>query len=42
MGGREKLIHRMPGADGWTKGRDMPAPAGKTFRELYKPKRERR
>ena len=42
MGGREKLIHRMPGADGWTKGRDMPAPAGKTFRELYKAKRERR
>jgi L-lactate dehydrogenase complex protein LldF len=36
MGGREKLIHTLPGLDGWTKGRDMPAPAGRTFREMYK------
>jgi len=36
MGGRDKLIHRLPGLDGWTKGRDMPAPEGKTFRELYR------
>jgi L-lactate dehydrogenase complex protein LldF len=36
MGGRDRLIHRLPGIDGWTKGRDMPAPAGKTFRELYR------
>ena len=35
IGGREKLIHRLPGIDGWTDGRDMPAPEGKTFRELY-------
>jgi L-lactate dehydrogenase complex protein LldF len=35
LGGREKLIHRLPGIDGWTDGRDMPAPQGKTFRELY-------
>ena len=35
MGGKEKLIHSLPGIDGWTQGRDMPAPAGKTFRELY-------
>ena len=35
MGGREKLIHSLPGIDGWTHGRDMPAPEGKTFRELY-------
>ena len=35
MGGKQKLIHRLPGIDGWTDGRDMPAPAGKTFRELY-------
>ena len=35
MGGREKLIHRLPGLDGWTNGRDMPAPEGKTFRELF-------
>jgi L-lactate dehydrogenase complex protein LldF len=36
LGGKEKLIHRLPGLDGWTDGRDMPAPQGKTFRELYK------
>ena len=35
MGGREKLIHKLPGIDGWTDGRDMPAPQGKTFRDLY-------
>lgn len=34
MGGREKQIHSLPGIDGWTQGRDMPAPAGKTFREM--------
>ncbi len=34
MGGRERLIHRLPLGGGWTDGRDMPAPAGKTFREL--------
>jgi L-lactate dehydrogenase complex protein LldF len=36
LGGDEKLIHRLPLATGWTDGRDFPAPAGKTFRELYK------
>ncbi|MBL8513580.1 MAG: iron-sulfur cluster-binding protein [Betaproteobacteria bacterium] len=35
MGGRDRLIHSLPGLDGWTKGRDMPAPQGKTFREIY-------
>jgi L-lactate dehydrogenase complex protein LldF len=35
MGGRDKLIHRLPGLDGWTKGRDVPAPEGRTFRDLY-------
>ncbi len=35
LGGKEKLIHALPGIDGWTDGRDMPAPEGKTFRELY-------
>ena len=39
IGGREKLIHRLPGIDGWTDGRDMPAPEGKTFRELYAARR---
>jgi L-lactate dehydrogenase complex protein LldF len=34
MGGRQRLIHRLPLGGGWTDARDMPAPAGKTFREL--------
>ena len=34
-GGADGLLHRLPGASGWTDGRDMPAPLGKTFRELY-------
>jgi len=36
LGGKEKLIHILPGAGGWTDGRDFPAPSGQTFRELYK------
>ena len=36
MGGRAGLIHRLPLAGGWTGGRDMPAPAGRTFRDLYR------
>jgi L-lactate dehydrogenase complex protein LldF len=35
MGGRDALIHRLPLGAGWTDGRDLPAPAGRTFRELY-------
>ncbi len=36
MGGRDGLIHKLPVGAGWTDGRDMPAPAGRTFRELYR------
>ena len=36
FGGKEKLLHTLPGASGWTDGRDLPAPAGKTFQELYR------
>jgi len=35
LGGRDKLLHKLPLAGGWTDGRDFPAPAGRTFRELY-------
>jgi L-lactate dehydrogenase complex protein LldF len=38
LGGRERLIHDLPLAGGWTNERDMPAPEGKTFRELYRTK----
>jgi L-lactate dehydrogenase complex protein LldF len=34
LGGADRTIHRLPG-NGWTEGRDMPAPKGRTFRELY-------
>jgi len=36
MGGRDGLIHSLPLGAGWTDGRDMPAPAGRTFRDLYR------
>jgi L-lactate dehydrogenase complex protein LldF len=36
LGGNDKIIHSLPGASGWTNNRDMPAPSGKTFTELYR------
>jgi L-lactate dehydrogenase complex protein LldF len=30
------MIHKLPFAGGWTDERDMPAPAGQTFRDLYR------
>ncbi len=38
MGGERHLLHTLPGATGWTDGRDFPAPSGKTFREMYRKK----
>ena len=35
LGGAGKSIHHLPFGGGWTAGRDLPAPQGKTFRELY-------
>jgi L-lactate dehydrogenase complex protein LldF len=36
FGGKKQLLHTLPGASGWTDGRDFPAPAGQTFREMYR------
>jgi L-lactate dehydrogenase complex protein LldF len=42
LGGRDRLLHRLPGAGSeWTAGRDLPAPRGKTFRDLYAQKGKR-
>ena len=41
-GGRDGLIHKLPVGSGWTEGRDLPAPAGRTFRELYRAKQQGR
>jgi L-lactate dehydrogenase complex protein LldF len=40
LGGTRKSISRLPFVGGWTDYREMPAPPGKTFRELYKQRRE--
>ncbi len=39
LGGRDKRIDNLPGARGWTGGRDLPVPEGKTFRALYAERR---
>ena len=38
LGGQHRMIHTLPMAAGWTDNRDMPAPSGKTFLELYQEK----
>ena len=40
MGGSRRLIRKLPLAGGWTDHRDMPAPSGKTFRELYRERKQ--
>ncbi|MDR5812959.1 lactate utilization protein B [Caballeronia sp. LZ033] len=39
MGGKNRSIARLPLGAAWTATRDMPAPVGRTFRELYKAQR---
>jgi L-lactate dehydrogenase complex protein LldF len=41
LAGRDGMIARLPLGSGWTAERDMPAPAGRTFRELYRERIER-
>ena len=40
MGGSRRIISKLPFAGGWTDHRDMPAPSGKTFRELYRERKQ--
>jgi L-lactate dehydrogenase complex protein LldF len=42
LGGPDRRIRDLPGARAWTDGRDMPAPTGKTFRQLYREGAQRR
>jgi L-lactate dehydrogenase complex protein LldF len=39
IGGSGRRIRSLPGAGGWTGKRDLPAPAGRTFRDLYAARR---
>jgi L-lactate dehydrogenase complex protein LldF len=41
LAGRDGQIRRLPFGRGWSEGRDFPAPAGRTFRELYGARRTR-
>jgi len=41
QGGGTRMIRRLPFGKGWTLGRDMPAPPGRTFRELYAKRKAR-
>ena len=36
LGRKNGRIERLPFATGWTGGRDLPAPEGKTFQELWR------
>jgi L-lactate dehydrogenase complex protein LldF len=36
LAGRKHRLLHLPGASGWTRARDLPAPAGRTFRDLYR------
>ncbi|MEJ0012142.1 MAG: LutB/LldF family L-lactate oxidation iron-sulfur protein [Bauldia sp.] len=35
LGGRKGRFHRVPLAGGWTKDRDLPAPSGRTFQQMW-------
>ncbi len=35
LGSADGLIHNLPFGSGWTAGRDIPVPQGRTFRDIY-------
>jgi L-lactate dehydrogenase complex protein LldF len=35
LGAKKGRFRRLPLAGGWTKGRDLPAPSGRTFQEMW-------
>lgn len=35
LASRDGMVHRLPALDGWTEGRDMPAPQGDLFRDQW-------
>jgi L-lactate dehydrogenase complex protein LldF len=37
--GRDGKIRRLPLGQGWTEGRDFPAPQGRTFQEMWSARR---
>ncbi len=41
IAGSGRLLHWLPFGSGWTDGRDMPAPQGRTFRDLYRARPKR-
>jgi L-lactate dehydrogenase complex protein LldF len=41
LGARRGRFRHLPLASGWTKFRDMPAPAGQTFQEMWAEKKRR-
>jgi L-lactate dehydrogenase complex protein LldF len=42
LGRKRGKFHSLPLASGWTDGRDMPAPEGRTFHDLWQERRGRR
>ncbi|MGZ9030055.1 MAG: LutB/LldF family L-lactate oxidation iron-sulfur protein [Burkholderiaceae bacterium] len=40
MGGSSKRIRSLPVGAGWTVSRDFPAPSGRTFREMYRDRKQ--
>jgi L-lactate dehydrogenase complex protein LldF len=41
LGGADRKLRRLPFGAGWTTRRDLPAPSGRTFRELYAARAQR-